>query len=968
MTEQTIHNDMFISYRRVDVDFVKEFVDAIKAKNKEVWIDWEDLPPGGEEFTNDIKRGIEGSDIFVCILSPDYMESTYCTDLELGYAVQLHKKIIPVVYRKFDDYPIPEGISHINWIYFTPHAGQDNTFDESFPRVIEAVEVDFDYVRNHTRLLQRAQEWVESNNTNSYLLNGVEITDSEAWLAQSATKRPIASVQHHEFIQASRRWESQKTRRNLAIAIFVTIFSIFLAGFAFVQRQEAIQQRAIAVEERNRATTQSHLSDSRRLAVQSRVALGAGDVDLSLLLGLEAIQSADTLEAIGSLVSAFENNPYLNTYLYDHPAPLISVAYHPTKPMMVTGADDGSLSIWDMETSTTSHMIFITDNEIWDIDYHPSGEQFAVALANGSIVIYASDDGTVLGQLEGAHEGIITSLNYSLDGEQLVTTSYDSNVIVWQTDSLLTDTPESNVLRVDDAETTHTDWILDADFSPDGEQLAVITWDSVLQIWDMESETLAFEPLQLSATTANFSVSVTWSPDGQFILIGDVLGNIRFAEASSATLVDLILSRHTDHVREITYSPDGTYFASVSHDGSIILWDARSGQLLTDAPIIVHSDHVNGVVFSPDGTQMITIGEDERSVQFDMTRPNLLGDHVLTQDSEIFDVIYMDTDDAIISAGLDGNVYITDTTTRESTTLLAPDIGRITAIALSTDETQIAVATDTGIIQLWDINTQEPLTQAFAGHIATIFSLAFSPDSQQLASAGEDTTILIWDVEALITGDDLASQELNGHDDGLFAVAWHPSEPILASASRDNSVRLWNIETLDMIISLEKHTNAVEALAFSPSGDMLASAGRDNSIIIWDVASVLGEGEPQSETIGGHSNWVLSLAFSPDGNTLVSGGRDRAILLWDMSSLQVLGEALIHHTSWVWSVDVSPDGLSVVSGGRDNRMVVWDIALDHWKLLACQIANRSLTPEEWAQYRSETEYRRSCPQGNSIQN
>lgn len=962
MTEQAIHNDMFVSYRRVDVDFVKEFVDAIKAKNKEVWVDWEDLPPGGEEFTNDIKRGIEGSDTFICILSPDYLESTYCVDLELGYAVQLHKKIIPIVYRKFDDYPIPEAISHINWIYFTPHAGQANTFDESFPRVIEAIEVDFQYVRNHTRLLQRAQEWIENNNANSYLLNGEEITESEAWLAESATKKPIASLVHHEFIQASRRWESQKTRRNLLIAIFVTILSVFLAGFAFVQRQEAIQQRAIAVEERNRATTQSHLSDSRRLAVQSRVALGSGDVDLSLLLGLEAIRSANTLEAVGSLVSVFEKNPYLNTYLYDHPAPLISVAYHPTKPMMVTGADDGSLSIWDMETLTTSHMIFIEDNEVWDIDYHPSGDQFAVALADGSIAIYASDDGTVLGHIENAHEGIITSVTYSLDGEQLVTTSYDSNVIVWQTDSLLSDTPEFAILHADDAETTHTDWILDTDFSPDGEQLAVITWDSVLQIWDMASGTLVFDPLQLSATTANFSVSVAWSPDGQFILIGDVSGNIRFVDASTATLVDLILSRHTDHVREIAYSPDGTYFASVSHDGSIILWGARSGQLLTDAPIVVHSDHVNGVAFSPDGTQMITVGEDGRAVQFDMTRPSLLGDHVLTQDSEIFDAIYMDTDDAIISAGLDGNVYITDTETHESTILLMPEIGRITAIALSTDETQLAIATDTGLIQLWDITTKEPLTDAFTGHIATIFSMAFSPDSQQLVSAGEDPTILIWDVEALLSADDLEPQALIGHEDGLFAVAWHPTEPILASASRDNSVRLWNIDTLDMIARLDKHSNAVEALAFSPSGDVLVSAGRDNTIIVWDMASALGEGEPQSELLGGHSDWVLSLAFSPDGKTLVSGGRDRNIQLWDMDSLQVLGEALRHHTSWVWSVDVSPDGQSVVSGGRDNRMVIWDVAIDHWKSLACQIANRSLTIEEWTQYRSESEYQQTCPQ------
>lgn len=960
MTETIIHNDIFISYRRIDVEFVKKLVDAIKDEGKEVWVDWEDLPPGSEQFTDDIKYGIEGSDTFLCVLTPDYMESKYCIDLELGYAVQLHKKIIPIVYRKFEDYTVPEGISHINWIYFTPHAGQDNPFEESFVRVIDAIEVDFDYVRNHTRLLQRAVEWEENHQAKSYLLIGDEITESETWLAQSAIKRPIASTQHHAFIQASRHWESQKTRRNLLIAVGVTILSIFLAGFAFIQRQEAFQQRAIAVEERNRAETQQHLSDSRRLAVQSRVALDTGAIDLSLLLGLEAIQSADTLEAIGSIVTALQSNPYLDTFLYDHPAPLTAVAYHPTKPMMVTGADDGSLGIWDMNTLAVTQMISLTDSEIWDIDYHPSGEQFAVGFEDGSIVVYASEDGAILGHVADAHEGDITSVTYSLNGEQLVTTSYDSNVIIWQTDSLLTDTPEFTILRNEDAETTHTDWIVDATFSPDGEQLAVITWDSVLQVWDMSSGTLVFEPLQLATTNARSSVSVAWSPDGRFILIGDTDGNIRFIDASTGESVDRILSRHTDHIREIVYSPDGTAFVSVSHDGSIIIWDARNGQMLTDAPIIVHSNHVNGVTFSPDGQQMITVSDDGHAVYFDLTRPNRLGEHVLTHKEEIYDVIYMKDGEAIVSAGLDGIVYLTDTITRESTVWLMPDIGRFTAIALSPDESQIALATDAGVMQLWDMTTQEPLTEAFTGHVATIFSLAISPDGSQLASAGENPTLKIWDVEALIAGI-IEPQELIGHEDGLFAVAWHPSEPILASVSRDNTVRLWDMETMALLATLEQHTDDVEALAFSPSGERLASAGRDKMIILWDVESAISGQAPQSELLSGHSEWVLSLAFSPNGETLVSGGRDRSIIVWELESLQMLGEPLINHTNWVWSLDVSPDSQSVVTGGRDNRLVIWDVNIDHWKAFACKIANRSLTREEWTQYRSESDYSLTCP-------
>ena len=212
MPDRPANTDAFVSYRRLDVDFVKQFVDALKSGGKEVWVDWEDLPPGAEQFTEEIKRGIEGADAFIAILSPGYLESTYCVDLELGYAAELSKKIIPVVYQKFEDYPIPPSIGHINWIYFTPHAGHDNTFEDSLPRVVEALDIDFDYVRDHTRLLQRARAWDINDRRHSYLLTGDELAAGESFLIQSATKDPAATVIHYEYVQDSRKWENQKTR------------------------------------------------------------------------------------------------------------------------------------------------------------------------------------------------------------------------------------------------------------------------------------------------------------------------------------------------------------------------------------------------------------------------------------------------------------------------------------------------------------------------------------------------------------------------------------------------------------------------------------------------------------------------------------------------------------------------------------------------------------------------------------
>lgn len=40
--------DVFVSYSRKDAAFVRKFHDALAAARREVWVDWEDIPPSAE--------------------------------------------------------------------------------------------------------------------------------------------------------------------------------------------------------------------------------------------------------------------------------------------------------------------------------------------------------------------------------------------------------------------------------------------------------------------------------------------------------------------------------------------------------------------------------------------------------------------------------------------------------------------------------------------------------------------------------------------------------------------------------------------------------------------------------------------------------------------------------------------------------------------------------------------------------
>lgn len=255
-------SSIFISYRRTDVEFVKRLDQGFKAQERDVWVDWEDIPPASTDFKDDIIRGIEEADVFVAVLSPDYLESTYCVDLELGYALELNKRVIPVVYRKFDDKPAPNGIGHINWVFFTPHAGQSNTFEEAFPRLMAAIDVDLAHTRTHTRLTVQAKEWENNERENSYLLDGLQIEGAEAWLAQATNKKPFATELLVDFINMSRHVEHEEQAHKLTLqrrsinrlrylAVVFVIATVLVAGLLvrIVQLNRQVELQRIATNQ-----------------------------------------------------------------------------------------------------------------------------------------------------------------------------------------------------------------------------------------------------------------------------------------------------------------------------------------------------------------------------------------------------------------------------------------------------------------------------------------------------------------------------------------------------------------------------------------------------------------------------------------------------------------------------------------------------------------------------------------------
>jgi WD40 repeat protein len=71
----------------------------------------------------------------------------------------------------------------------------------------------------------------------------------------------------------------------------------------------------------------------------------------------------------------------------------------------------------------------------------------------------------------------------------------------------------------------------------------------------------------------------------------------------------LQLQGHQDWVDCVAFSPNGKHIVSGSHDKTIHIWDAETGQSLI-GPLEGHQHSVNSVAFSPDGKHIVSGSSD----------------------------------------------------------------------------------------------------------------------------------------------------------------------------------------------------------------------------------------------------------------------------------------------------------------------------------------------------------------------
>ena len=893
--------DVFISYSRADSDIARKLNNELQLQGKTTWFDQESIASGAD-FAREIEQGIQSSNNFLFILSPQSVNSPYCA-MEVEYAAKLNKRFVTLLHRSVNSADLHPELAKVQWIDFNQNEGD---FNANFNQLVRTLDTDREHLQNHTKWSQRALEWQQKNKTKDLLLRGSELAIAEFWLKdiQSQKKQPVATELQKAYIAES----SAEKRKNKMLLRGAVVGALSIVTLATIGITEAKNQNQMAELKENAGRVETLLNaDPVEALILAIKATGE-----SVAASLNDVRGRETFSRVQSSLRDAAGDARERNLLTANTEAVNSLALSPNGKILASAGDDGMIRLWDTSGNPIGQPIDPLPNglktRLYSVAFSPDGKTIVSGDEEGTIRLW-NISGKLIKGFKG-HQGSVSSIRFSPDGLTIVSGSDDGTIGLWNTDGNRVGKPFKG----------HKDGINSIALSPDGKTIVSGGNDKTVRLWTRQGKLIG----QPWTGHEGMVTSVAFSPDGKTIASGSYDGQIRLWKTSGEAIGKPFKGHEGAPILSVAFSRTGSVIVSGGWDGSISLWDLR-GNPLVGHPLIGHLGAVSSVALSPDGKTIFS-SDDIGTIRLWDTDGYLIG-QPFTQDAPVFSAAFSPDGKTIVSGSYDGTIRLWDTDGNPIGQSFKGHTDPVSSVAFSPDGKTIVSGSFDKTIRLWN-TSGNPIGQPFKGHTDRVSSVAFSPDGKTIVSGSYDMTLRLWDTSGKPIG-----QPFEGHTNQVESVAFSPNGKTIVSGGFDGKVRLWDTSGNSIGQPFKGHKGGVLSAVFSPDGKKIVSGSRDNTIRLWDTS-----GKTIGKTIKklrGHTNSISSVKFSQDGKTIASGSYDNTIRLWDTSG-EPIGQPLKGHTNPVTSVAFSPDGKTIISGSIDGTLRLWRVGTwQDWLKMAC---------------------------------
>jgi hypothetical protein len=171
--------------------------------------------------------------------------------------------------------------------------------------------------------------------------------------------------------------------------------------------------------------------------------------------------------------------------------------------------------------------------------------------------------------------------------------------------------------------------------------------------------------------------------------------------------------------------------------------------------------------------------------------------------------------------------------------------GEITSLAWSSDNSELATASDNGemrIIDLWSVtrgtSIADPMTVPYVPVPFRVLNMAWSSDNVHLAYALDDGEVRVWDRRSYnhLLFHSTADQSSAANANWSAVVAWSPDGKRVATTTQHGIVQIWDATTGDLLSTYQGHHQQIKALSWSSDGKYISSASADGLILVWKAS------------------------------------------------------------------------------------------------------------------------------------
>ena len=126
---------------------------------------------------------------------------------------------------------------------------------------------------------------------------------------------------------------------------------------------------------------------------------------------------------------------------------------------------------------------------------------------------------------------------------------------------------------------------------------------------------------------------------------------------------------HTDSAISVAFLPDGQHIVSSSSDGTIRMWNPKTGKTV-GGPFTINTNSVyfNSVAFSPDGQRTVSGSFDRTIHVWNVMTGESVGGPFTGHTRSVDSVAFSPDGQRVVSGSLDGTVRVTDVAIRKSKT------------------------------------------------------------------------------------------------------------------------------------------------------------------------------------------------------------------------------------------------------------------------------------------------------------